>query len=216
MIGLYRRPEGNNFTATLQTDPRQTLTGTIHTGLMNAARGMITFYSSLECIVRPNSWIELVPSLTLASTRSEESWPLFFYTTNGYNLFGDRDIDQYDFSLRGTITFTRAVSLQFFTQVFLAKGQYDNFKELVPSGELVPYTHDKAAANPDFNEKILNANLVFRWEYLPGSTVYLVWTQARYGNSSTYLRNFSDNVSDAFKLPMDNVVLAKFSYWWSL
>ncbi len=216
MIGLYRRPEGNNFTATLQTDPRQTLTGTVHTGLMNNTQGMITFYSSLECIVRPNSWIELVPSLTLASTRSEESWPLFFYTANGYNLFGDRDIDQYDFSLRGTITFTRAVSLQFFTQVFLVKGQYENFKELGPSGELVQYAHDKAAANPDFNEKILNANLVFRWEYLPGSTVYLVWTQARYGYNSIYHRNFSDNISDAFKLPMDNVILAKFSYWWSL
>lgn len=216
IVGLYLRPEGNRFTASLQTDPRTSVTASLSSGYATYANGGNTIFSSLQCTARLNSWVELVPSLTFMTTRDEVAWPLFFYTVNGLNLFGVRDVDQYDLSLRGTVTFTRTVSLQFFTQVFLAKGQYGGFTELVAPDELVPYAHDKSTANPDFNEKVLNANLVFRWEYLPGSTLYLVWTQARYGDSGIYGRGLAANLSDAFKLPMDNVFLAKVTYWWSL
>ena len=36
-----------------------------------------------------------------------------------------------------------------------------------------------AIADPDFNLKSLRVNLVARWEFRPGSTLYLVWTQRR-------------------------------------
>jgi hypothetical protein len=216
IVGLYRRPDANRFTAMLQTDPRDAVVVASTSGFTAAADGMSSFFTSLSCTARLNSWVELVPTLTYASTREEVAWPLYYYTAAGRNLFGTRDVDQYDLSLRGTITFTRAISLQFFTQVFLAKGRYDAFAELAAPDRLEPYAYDRALGNPDFNEKVLNANLVFRWEYLPGSTAYLVWTQARYGDSGRYDRTLADNIADAFRLPMDNVILAKVSYWWSL
>jgi hypothetical protein len=111
------------------------------------------------------------------------------------------------------MTFTRTISLQFFGQLFLAKGHYENFKLLAGPDELTPVVY---AGNPDFNEKVINANVVFRWEYLPGSTFYFVWTQARSGATNIYDRSFGQNVSDALRLPMDNVLLAKVSYWWSM
>ncbi len=216
IVGLYRRPVQNRFTAMLETDPRQSLVVISTTGYTTGANGMNTIYTSLECTARLSSSIECVPSLTVLSTRNETAWPISFYTAGGKNLFGTRDVDQFDMSMRGTVTFTRTVSLQFFAQVFLAKGRYDDFSELASPDRLVPYAYDRSSADPDFNEKVLNANLVFRWEYLPGSTFYLVWTQARSGDNGLYGRTFSDNLSDAFKLPMDNVLLAKVSYWWSL
>jgi hypothetical protein len=163
--------------------------------------------------------MEFDPSITLYATRDEEAWPIGLYvydTLNAprYNLFGDRDVDETDLSLRGTITFTRNLSVQFFTQVLLAKGHYANLRELVGSDELMPY-YSPPAFNPDFNEKTINANLVLRWEYMPGSTFYLVWTQSRFGYNSDYPTTFGDDFRDAFKLPMDNVLLAKITYWWS-
>lgn len=217
MIGLYRRPSSDLAAVQLQTDPRRATIVSLLGQYQTSEKNLRYVSSTIQLTLRPNAWMEFTPSITYALTRNEEAWPLFFYTSNIRNLFGDRDIDQYDFALRGTITFTRAISLQFFTQILLAKGQYLNFKELVGPDQLVPYSYDKTVnPTPDFNEKTVNANLVFRWEYLPGSTFYLVWTQARYGDNGIYNRTFSNNFSDAFKLPMDNVIVAKITYLWSL
>jgi hypothetical protein len=224
---LYRRPSSDLATLLLQTDPRRSTVIAFQTQYQTSEKNLSYYLIGTQLTLRPNTWMEFTPSVMYASTRNEEAWPLFFYTSNGRNLFGDRDIDQYDFSLRGTITFTRSISLQFFTQILLAKGQYPRFKELTSpenlpdySGTVYYYDYNQGKfipnVSPDFNEKTLNANLVFRWEYLPGSTFYLVWTQARYGDNGIYSRTFGDNFSDAFKLPMDNVILAKITYWWSL
>lgn len=216
IVGLYLRPAADRISATISTDSRQILLATWSSWYQHSAYGSNTFATSFYFTFRPSSSMEFSPAFTLSRTRNEEAWPLYYYTGNGRNLFGDRDVDQFDFSLRGTMTFTRSISLQFFTQILLAKGQYQNFKELVGSSELLPYVYSTASGNPDFNEQILNANVVFRWEYLPGSSFYLVWTQSRYGVNSFYERPLSDNFSETFRLPMDNVILAKISYWWSL
>jgi hypothetical protein len=177
-----------------------------------------------QLTVRPSSWMELDPSVALTRTRNEETWVRDVSTggphllPHGENLFADRDIDQYDFSLRGTITFTRSMSVQFFTQVLLAKGAYEHFKRLAGPDQLPDFDFFNSIyfQGFNFNEKVLNANVVFRWEYLPGSTLYFVWTQARFGENGVFERNLSDNFSDTFRLPMDNVLLLKMNYWWSL
>jgi len=216
--GLYQRPSRNRFTLTLQTDIRKPVVLALHAGYHNSTKNLNTLFSAMEFTLRPNTWMEFSPALIIVRTRNEEAWVIPFFTDDGYNLFGDRDVDEYDFSLRGTITFTRTLSLQFFTQVFLAKGRYTNFKKLLGSNNLPDYDYlnSPVYTNPDFNQQVFNANLVLRWEYLPGSTFYLVWTQARSGNNGMFERSLSDNISDTFRLPMDNAILAKITYWWSL
>ncbi|MBI1805009.1 MAG: carbohydrate binding family 9 domain-containing protein [Ignavibacteriae bacterium] len=217
IVGLYRRPEGNQFRAKLQTDIRHPVILSLSGGYQNSAKGLQFLYSILGLTLRPNTWMEFSPNLTIGRTRNEEAWPLHHYTADGRNVFGDRDIDEYDLSFRGIITFRRNVSLQFFTQVFLDKGQYTGFKRLDTPDDLSQYDYAQSPtySNPDFNEQTINANVVLRWEYLPGSTLYVVWTQERYGYNQMFEKQFSENVSDAFRLPMDNVILAKFSYLWS-
>lgn len=106
--------------------------------------------------------------------------------------------------------------MQFFTQVLLAKANYTHYSVLVGADDLEPYNFQPTPTDdPDFNQKTINANVVFRWEYMPGSTIYLVWTQARIGDNDVYATSFRDDFRDAFKLPMDNVLLAKITYWWS-
>jgi hypothetical protein len=67
--------------------------------------------------------------------------------------------------------------------------------------------------NPDFNVRSLRGNAVFRWEYRPGSTLYVVWTQSR--SDAVQLGNF-DFPRDRRALLAahpDNVFLVKVSYW---
>ena len=220
IIGLYLRPSTNSISATIRTDSRQMIEAALQTGYSHSAKGAQNIFAYLQATIRPTSWMEFTPAYTIVKTRSEEAWvtspnkPYYYYVDGRYNLFGDRDIDEHDLSLRGTITFMKNLSLQFLTQIFLAKGRYVNYKTLIGRDNLPSYNF--GSPDLDFNEKTLNANIVLRWEYLPGSTFYLVWTQGRHGYSGRYEQKFSQDVGDVFLLPMDNVILAKFSYWWSL
>jgi hypothetical protein len=64
----------------------------------------------------------------------------------------------------------------------------------------------------DFNFKEFLSNLVLRWEYNPGSSVYLVWNQSRSGFNSSGELNLGDDLEDLFSKKPYNIFLLKFSY----
>jgi hypothetical protein len=131
------------------------------------------------------------------------------------DIFGELDTRTFDFSLRSTVMLSRNMSIELYSQVFLASGDYSNFKQLDPPRDFVPLTIDYDE-NPDFLSKYFNLNMVYRWEYIPGSTLYLVFTQARDDATDIYNSlNLDRDARDLFKLPSYNVFLVKISYWWS-
>ncbi|TAK54777.1 MAG: hypothetical protein EPO24_12820 [Bacteroidetes bacterium] len=218
IIGLYRRPAGNSFVMTLQTDIRKPVNALLHGGVETSTKGMETRIALIRFTLRPTTWIELTPGFTFYETRKEEAWVIPQYTDDGFNLFGQRDVDQRDFSLRGTITFTPRFSAQFFVQALLVKVHYEDFRKLESPTELMPYDYQNSTTfyDPDFNQQVLNANVVLRWEYLPGSAAYLVWTQNREGYRGIYRTSWGEDFGETFRLPMDNVLLLKINYFWSL
>ena len=70
--------------------------------------------------------------------------------------------------------------------------------------------------NPDFNFRSLRGNAVLRWEYRPGSTLYLVWTQSRADQSPLGNFDFTRDRRALFALHPDNIFLVKVSYWLGL
>ncbi|HYX81656.1 MAG TPA: DUF5916 domain-containing protein, partial [Gemmatimonadales bacterium] len=57
-------------------------------------------------------------------------------------------------------------------------------------------------------------NVVFRWEYRPGSTLFLVWSQGRRRyNAIEGTRSFNGDLNDLFNLTPNNTFLMKVSYW---
>lgn len=65
----------------------------------------------------------------------------------------------------------------------------------------------------DFTSRSLQGNAVFRWEYKPGSTFFLVWQQQRSGGRDNGQFNFNRDFIDIFDAKPTNVFLVKFSYW---
>jgi hypothetical protein len=65
-----------------------------------------------------------------------------------------------------------------------------------------------------FNVKQFRSNAVIRWEYQPGSTLYLVWQQAR-DESWRDLGTFDAerDYRNLFRARPDNTLLMKVSYW---
>ena len=68
--------------------------------------------------------------------------------------------------------------------------------------------------NPDFNVRSLRGNAVLRWEYRPGSTVYLVWQQRRFGTALYGETDLLEDARDIWNIPPENVFALKVSYWW--
>ena len=78
-----------------------------------------------------------------------------------------------------------------------------------------PYINPSVTSNPGgFNFKAYQSNMVFRWEYNPGSTLFFVWNEGRQGyNGLEGTQDFRGDVRDLFRLHPANTFLVKVSYW---
>jgi uncharacterized protein DUF5916/cellulose/xylan binding protein with CBM9 domain len=133
--------------------------------------------------------------------------------TNGHRyVFATLDQRTASASLRLNWTFTPRIGLETYVQPFVSSAAYKGFKSLArarsyafdPSG----YTDDL-----DFTVRSLKGNAVLRWEYRPGSTLFLVWTQRRSESDSFAETSLPlDRVGDARP---ENIVLIKLSYYLS-
>jgi len=136
-------------------------------------------------------------------------------------------------------TFTPALSLQVYAQPFVSAGRYSSFKEFkaprtydfavygVDRGTIARsaagiYTVDPDGAgparpftfaNPNFTNSSVRGTGVLRWEYRPGSTLYLVWTQERSGYDPTGTFDFGSASTAIFRGSATNVFQIKATYW---
>ena len=77
------------------------------------------------------------------------------------------------------------------------------------AGPAQPFT----LANPDFTDRSLRGNAVFRWEYRPGSLLYVAWTQSRFIESPFGDLRFGRDRDALFGTRPDNIFLIKASWW---
>ena len=71
---------------------------------------------------------------------------------------------------------------------------------------------DYSFENPNFNFFEFRQNLVARWEYIPGSTIYVVWSQGRTGDNSFGEFNFRRDFNQLYSIVPHNIFLIKVSY----
>jgi hypothetical protein len=225
IIGLYRRPGLHALRVTVRTDERQSISGTIAGEVNHGDGGERGNAITTVLTVRPTAWCELSPAANYQRVRRALAW---VYPDGNitdpvigpmpFSLFGRRNLEQLDLSLRGTLTFTRTLSLQFFLQSLIARGEYQEYQRLAAADRLEPYDYpgDPSFLNHNFNTVTFNANVLFRWEYMPGSTIYLVWTQGRFGDSGVYAGGFGKRFGDTWRLPREDAVVLKGTYWFSL
>ena len=208
--GLYRKPVSYSSSVSLYSDERNAVVLRLGQGFGWDEKLERQFTTDMGINLRLVPWMEWSVEGQHQKIINRESW-----VTNAYGaaVFGDRTTDQYNMIVRSTMTFTREITLQLYTQVFLAKGHYANFRQLSGSSEFVPASFPIDA---DFNRQSLNSNVVLRWEYLPGSTLFLVWSQARGDGNNDFFTSFGNDFGETFQAPPSNVLLLKMSYWWNL
>ncbi|MBP2647937.1 MAG: putative rane associated hydrolase [Gemmatimonadetes bacterium] len=152
-------------------------------------------------------------------------------------VFGDLDQWTLSGNFRVNWIFTPKLSLELYLQPYISSGDYRALKELAAprtfdfnvygengstydpaTGVAYPDGPGGAAApieigNPDFSFASLRGNAVLRWEWHPGSTVFLVWTHNRDNSGTNAEFDPGQSFDNLLQAPADNVLLVKFTWW---
>jgi hypothetical protein len=142
----------------------------------------------------------------------------------GEQLYGKLTAGAVGATLRATYTFTPRLTLQLYAQLFLAYKHYDQFSLFAGApGQLGPIVHLSSlrptaqlpSVNPDLEEGVLNLNVVLRWEYRLGSTLYFVYTRSQSPDLTLMNGEFARfDLGAIRKGPAADVLLLKLTYWW--
>jgi hypothetical protein len=163
-------------------------------------------------------------SLSWTHNVADNQWYGNFTDSSNVTHYTFGHLTQYTTSatVRLNYTFTPNISLQAYMQPFISKGTYTNVRELSATPRAASYD-DRFAVYGDtsvtnnpggFNFKEFQSNLVFRWEYKPGSTLFVVWNEGKQGFTPIEgSADFGGDVRDLMKLHPANTVIVKMSYW---
>ena len=159
-------------------------------------------------------------------------------------IISEMDRKTVAFSLRVNYTINPNLTLQYYGEPYATKGEYSDFKEVTNgtaknyedkfygyNSSQVSYNADQGAyhfdknkdgqnefsiGNPDFSYVQFRSNLVLRWEYLPGSELFLVWSQGATGSGSPQDDLFRTLDQEIASKKLENIFLLKATYRLSL
>jgi hypothetical protein len=154
-------------------------------------------------------------------------------------IFADLKQTTLSIDTRLNVTFSPNLSLELYAQPFIATGDYGTLKELSAPGSFefdrygidigeVTYDEDGDATidpdgagpaetftvyNWDFNRVSLRGTGVLRWEWRPGSTLFLVWQQNRSKSNGYGDFDLGRDIDELFAGDAHNVFMVKATYW---
>jgi hypothetical protein len=163
----------------------------------------------------------------------------FSYNNESRYIFGKMAQKTFTLTARVDFNITPDLTIQFYASPFVSAGDFSEFKritspkadnytdrfrlfgnEILYSEENNNYSvYESASAesdysfdNPDFNFKQFRSNLVVRWEYIPGSIFYMVWSQGKTASDEYGTFSYADDMGDLFRTTGQNTFLIKISH----
>jgi Domain of unknown function (DUF5916)/Carbohydrate family 9 binding domain-like len=244
MINL---PGNANVIMGFSTDSRKKLVFSAHArvsqGFENSEN---TFHSEIEIDFKPTDYLVFSTNPDITKSFSELQYVTSVTVDDKEEyIFASINRKTIKASLRISLNLSPKLTLQYWGQPFIATGEYFDHKLIVDPraeqyrnrfltyyqdqisldgdiyniDENVDGTTDYSFDKEDFSVQEYLSNMVLRWEYNPGSSIYLVWNQTRsISNDTGYLNlgNDLDNLFDNDQNKPHNIFLIKFSYRFGL
>jgi hypothetical protein len=207
------------------TDSRKTVSGGFWVNLWRTDEGK-TKGSSLDPYVRirPTTAFEITVGAGFVRDNNNTQW--FGNFTDGgvtHYSFAHLDYRATSMNVRMNYTMTPNLTLELYGQPFRATGVYSDFREVgaMPNADDYDARFQSYTPPPErprqfkFTEFISNS--VLRWEYRPGSTLFVVWQHGREdpGRHATFRQSWMRDYRELFELHPDNTFLVKVAYWLS-
>lgn len=213
--------------AGVASDPRETVRFRVQGSASHTPdSGDTGLSASADLEVRPTSDLEL--SL---GTSWQQNWRATQYVAT---VADDERDDQWllarleqttlGMTLRVSYALAPNLSLQLYAQPFLSAGAFDRYRQPQLDSRFAS-DHDArfAAADrealgvgaPDFDLRELRSTAVLRWEYLPGSRLYLIWSHSRASEGSDGRFAPGTDLKALFDEPGQHVLMLKLDYRWA-
>ncbi|MEJ7596917.1 MAG: DUF5916 domain-containing protein [Kofleriaceae bacterium] len=228
----------------VETDPKKTASVRLDAGFLTRPESSSWRASAglgLTWDVLPNLELNLTPSIVVTREDSQFVGAAADGAGTMHYVLGRLDQKTLLARMRLNYTITPRMSLQAYGEPFLSAGDYSRFKEAAAvrsssyedrfteldasritdaMGQLQIDSDgdgmaDIAVRRPNFQLGTLLTNLVFRWDFRPGSAAYLIWSQSREGVESDGVIDDGD-LGNVFTSHGAHVVLVKFSWWANL
>jgi hypothetical protein len=245
---MMKMPGNYSYRLGFSTDNRKKFEFELFTGINGGFQGSsFSFNAEASFSVKPTNFLRLSLSPGFNKSFDELQYvSTTAYNNSDRYIFGSIDQKTLSASLRVNVNLTPDLSLQYWGQPFISTGKYTDYKYITdpmaddyeerfwvyspaqisyhPDGyyevdENVDGTVDYGFGNPDYNFQEFLSNLVIRWEFNPGSSVYLVWSQTRNDYSGIGEMDIMDDIGNLFDAEQNkphNVFLVKLSYRFGL
>ncbi|MGD8321613.1 MAG: DUF5916 domain-containing protein, partial [Gemmatimonadota bacterium] len=236
---LFRREPGTNFWAGVSSDSRKAVQGNVNTwGNVRRESHSWNMGVSPSIRFRPSGRATFSLGADLSRNVDDYQWVDELGTSaDPRYVFGRIDQTTVGLTARVDYAFTPELSLQVYAQPFVSAGRYSDFKRVADpraeryAGRFAPLAvrdedgtlyadlygngNETSFSDPDFNFKQFRSNVVLRWEYKPGSTLYAVWAQGRNDFVENGAFDVGGDMHNLFGVRPNNVFMIKASYWLS-
>jgi hypothetical protein len=163
------------------------------------------------------------PSIGMSYSRNQDNTQFYgnFVDAGGVTHYTFAHLDQTTVGLTFRLDYTASptLTLQIYANPFVSKGTYSDVREVANAraagyaDRFAPYGDPAVTSDPGaFDVRVFNSTTVLRWEYSPGSSLYLVWTQGRQDDQSVE-GSSSDDVDQLFRAHPENTFLVKAVHW---
>jgi hypothetical protein len=240
---MMKMPGTTTRNGGFSTDSRKKLVASIYFNTnFGFHKSSSNAYFGLNFSAKPTNFLKFTISPGFSKSYSELQYITnLTYNDEERYIFATIDRKTINASLRINLNLSPDLTLQYWGQPFIATGKFRNYKYITDpmadnyADRFHVYTPSQIRSDPDnyyvdenedgsddysfeksnFNVQEFLSNLVIRWEYSPGSSLYLVWSQTRSGfNDSGNMEVFND-FGDLFNGKENkpyNVFLVKLSY----
>ena len=207
----------------VNTDSRRTVSGGLWVNLNHADEGRTRGASFSPYVsFRLSPQLQINVGTGLSRQRDNTQWFGNFADSAGVTHYTFARLRQRTASVSTRLNYTATpdLSFEFYGQPFVATGTYSDVREVsaTPGADAYadrfrPYA-PPADARLAFKFTQLRTNAVVRWEYRPGSTLFVVWAHGRqHSSSESGEQSWARDYRDLFGLHPDNTFLVKLAYW---
>ena len=210
---IYKKPASHHLNIFISPDYRKNYVTDVkfqYTGTTEKGRNIIFF--SLGQRIRFSDQLN-----TIITSEFKKDNKSYGYITDSLNLnddrviiFGQRDIQTVTNTIESSYIFTNKSSLSLRLRHYWIRATYNEYFNLNQDGSLAKNSYND---NNNFNVNAFNIDMVYTWNFAPGSEFLLVYKNAIYANVDSSVNNFFDNLKYTFDSPMINSFSIKILYY---
>lgn len=212
---IFIRPTNQTIWTGVNSDTRKKISFNFNmyagtTGLISPTIGYNPYIGlTLSPNIRVNDKLSFNLSSNYSQDDGDRGWVNFDHNDN--IIIGLRFIKTTENIVSARYLFRNNLSLSIRGRHYWTGGHYTGYYNLTEEGYLIDnISYDQ---NHDFNFNAFNVDMVFQWQFAPGSFATLVWKNSIYNESNMVVKSYSNNFTSTLEANQLNTVSLKVLYF---